>query len=104
MSYRKTSQWNDINELRCLLIFKKLQRENFRRGRQMELCREMAAQTNLGSCSVSAKVCNYKSVSGVNNKSNASSNTIDIYHRYGHLSIKEINEILGISIAQYQTH
>lgn len=95
MSYRESSMWNERNELRCLLIFKKLQAEKFRRGRQMGYCREMAAETHLDAGSISAKICNYKSVAGVNKPSNASANTIDIYNTYGNLSMEALNKIIG---------
>lgn len=51
----------------------------------------MAKSTNLNVDSISAKVSNYKSMAGVNN----SSNTIEIYHKYGHLSIQDIKEVIG---------
>ena len=68
-----------INELRCLVILKKLISENFPRNRQMELCREVARKSNLSSGSISAKVSNFKSLAGINNKSNASNNSKIIY-------------------------
>jgi len=94
MSYRESSLWNEKNEFRCLLIFKKLQAKNFPRGKQMEYCREMSKITKLDSGNISAKVCNYKSVAGVNNNSNASINTVAIYHKYGHLSIQEVEKLI----------
>jgi len=95
MSYRETSSWNKRNELQCLLIFKKLQKDKFRRGLQIDYSRTLATQTNLDAGSISAKVCNYKSVAGVNTDSNASSNTKDIYKQYGHLSIQELTNIMN---------
>ena len=95
MGYRKTSQWNEINELRCLIIFKKLQADNFPRGKQMEYCREMSMVTKLDPGNISAKVSNYKSVAGVNNASNASTNSIELYKLYCHLSIVELNKMVG---------
>jgi hypothetical protein len=62
MSYRKTSHWNETNEIRCLIIFKKLQADSFPRGKQMEYCREMSIVTKLDTANISAKVCNYKSL------------------------------------------
>jgi len=95
MSYRATSKWNEENELRCLLIFKKLQREKFSRGKQMEYCRKMSVESQLDSGSISAKVSNYKSVAGVNRPSNASHNTIDIYNKYGHFSTEALCDIIN---------
>ena len=94
MGYKNNSLWNDENELRCLIIFKKLQAENFPRGKQMEYCREMSKITKLDPGNISAKVGNYKSVAGINNHSNASTNTIKFYKEYGRLSINEIESIL----------
>jgi len=94
MSYRATSHWNENNEIKCLIIFKKLQASNFPRGKQMEYCREMSRSTNLDPGNISAKVCNYKSVAGVNYASNASVNTVELYKRYGHLSIKELENLV----------
>jgi len=95
MNYKNGSLWNDENELRCLIIFKKLQAENFPRGKQMEYCREMSKITKLEPGNISAKVGNYKSVAGVNNHSNASINTIKFYEKYSSLSIQEIENILN---------
>ena len=94
MSYRMASQWNEKNELRCLIIFKKLLDENFPRGKQMDYCREMSLVTTLDASNISAKVCNYKSVAGINKSSNASINTIEIYRKYNHLSIKDLEGII----------
>jgi hypothetical protein len=95
MSYRATSQWNDENEIRCLVIFKKLEAEDYPRGKQMEYCREMSRVTNLDPGNISAKVCNYKSVAGVNNASNASVNTVELYRKYGHFSIKKLESLIN---------
>jgi len=95
MTYRATSKWNDMTELQALLIFKKLQRDSFPRREQIRRCREMATQTHLKPRSISAKVCNYKSVAGVNRASNASSNTTEIYNKYGHFSVEEITRIIN---------
>ena len=58
MNYKNDSNWNDINELRCLVILKKLIAENFPRNRQIELCKEVERKCNLTSGSLSAKVSN----------------------------------------------
>lgn len=95
MNYKDSSDWNDINELRCLVILKKLIAENFPRNRQMELCREVASKCNLTSESISAKVSNYKSLAGINNNSNASNNSKIIYKKYNQLSVDELEKIIS---------
>jgi|694.fasta_scaffold79599_4 hypothetical protein len=94
MNYKDTSDWNNINELRCLLILKKLTDENFPRNRQMQLCREVANISNLTSGSISAKVSNYKSLAGINNKSNVSNNSKIIYKKYKQYSISELEKVI----------
>jgi hypothetical protein len=96
MSYRKDSEWNDKNELKCLIIFKKLEKENFPRGGQIFYCREIAQNTKLSVGNISAKVGNFKSIAGINKKSNASKNTKEIYDKYCNYSINEIEEKLKI--------
>lgn len=56
----------------------------------MEYCRDMSISTNLDSGSISAKVSNYKSVAGINAMSNASRNTIEIFNKYGDLTLLEL--------------
>lgn len=97
MSFRKNSNWNEKNELKAFLIFKKLEKECFPRGKQMELSRQMAKNTNLSEGSISAKVSNYKSLAGINNNSNASKATKLLYSKYKDLSIKELEQIINIS-------
>lgn len=92
MSFRESSNWNELNELRSLVIFKKLELEGFPRNKQMELCKAMALKTHLDAGNISAKVSNYKSVAGINNPSNASVNTKEIYKKYGSLSLSEIEK------------
>ncbi|MCK5100209.1 MAG: hypothetical protein KAR45_19015 [Desulfobacteraceae bacterium] len=94
MGYKKVSYWNETNEIRCLIIFKKLQVDNFPRGKQMEYCREISMVTKLDPVNISAKVGSYKSVAGVNNASNASTNTIELYLKHGHLSIDELDKMV----------
>ena len=94
MSFRKNSNWNEKNELKAFLIFKKLEKLNFPRGKQMELCREMEMETNLKVGSISAKVSNYKSVAGINNHSNASSDTKKTYSKYQDYSIEELKKLI----------
>jgi hypothetical protein len=103
MNYKDTSDWNDINELRCLVILKKLISENFPRNRQMELCREVARKSNLSSGSISAKVSNFKSLAGINNKSNASNNSKIIYNKYHQYSEVELERLISELITNHQT-
>lgn len=41
-NYREGSIWDDELELRCFLIFKKAEAENFKYGLVTDLCRELA--------------------------------------------------------------
>jgi hypothetical protein len=79
MAYKDSSEWNEENEIRCLVIFKKLEAENFPSGKQVEYCRALALATNLDAGNISAKVSNYKSEAGINKPSNASENTKCVY-------------------------
>jgi len=95
MSFKDNSNWNEKNELKAFLIFKKLEALDFPRGRQMEFCREMEKETNLEAGNISAKVSNYKSVAGINNSSNASSDTKENYFKYNDYSIEKIEELIS---------
>jgi DNA-directed RNA polymerase alpha subunit len=55
----------------------------------------LSKNINLAVGSISAKVCNYKSVAGINQDSDASINTIEIYNKYGQLSLEEIENVLN---------
>ena len=92
MSYQ--SEWNDENEIRCMIIFRKLANEGYPAGKQMEYSQEMAKITNLTAGSISAKISNYKSVAKINNASNASKNTIRIYTKYKDFSIEKLENLL----------
>ncbi len=93
-TYRQDSMWNDEMELRCLAIFKTLEEEGFPRGRQSELCRKLKEISGLAVGNLSAKVSNYKSVAGVNEPANASSNTIEMYRRYGGMTSAELRSLI----------
>ena len=95
MSFKNDSNWNKKNELKAFLIFKKLEALNFPRDKQMELCRKMEKETNLDAGNISAKVSNYKSVAGINNNSNASSDTKENYSRYKDYSIAKLEELIS---------
>lgn len=94
MSYKGNSNWNDKNEIKCLIIFKQLEQAGFPRGMQAELSKKLAKSTGLKYGSISAKISNYKSVFGVNNHSNASSNTSYFVRKYGNLSIEELQKLI----------
>ena len=96
MGYRKNSLWNDKHEINCLLIFKKLELDNFPRTEQTKYCLEMAKISNLSIGSISAKICNYKSVAGINKPSNVSRNFMRIYSKYKDLSIIELEKIIEL--------
>ena len=95
MSFRKNSEWNELNELRSLMIFKKLESESFPRNKQMEYCKNMASKTNLDAGNISAKVSNYKSVAGINKPSNASVETKETFKKYGRLSLLELEDVIS---------
>ena len=95
MSYRNDSLWNDNNEIKCLMLFKYLQKVNFSRGIQKKCSEELAKISGLGMGSISAKVSNFKSLAGINAPSNCSKNSKDIYERYSNATIKELEDIVG---------
>ena len=95
MSFKDSSNWNEKNELKAFVIFQRLKEVDFPRGTQMKLCREMEKETNLDAGNISAKVSNYKSVAGINNDSNASSDTKDTYLKYKNYSIEKLEELIS---------
>jgi len=99
MGYMSRSGWNDENELRCLLVFKKLERDGFPRGDLIKYSRELALLSNLKANSISAKVCNYKSVAGIIANNNSSSNTERIYKGFKDFSVEGIEKILCFGLA-----
>lgn len=88
------SGWSVEMELECFLIFKKLEQAGFPRGMQTELCNELAGRSILSSTTIKAKVGNFKSESGVTNKSNASQATKEIVIQFGHMSVSEVDALL----------
>ncbi len=90
MPFRDNSLWNERTELMAFLIFKRLEIDNFPRGKQAEYCREMMKKTGLETGNISAKVSNYKSVAGYNKSSNASKETKHNYNEYNQLSIDDL--------------
>ena len=93
MSYHATSNWNDVNELKCLIIYKKLDKVGFPYGMRMKLCKEICKDTGLEARNISAKVGNFRTVAGEKN-SNPSRNTEKIYQKYNKYSIDELNLII----------
>jgi hypothetical protein len=89
-----TSGWSLENELRCFIIFKKLEAEDFARRRQSELCREMANNSDLSFRTIMAKVGNFKSEAGIIRSSNASDATKFIVKNYRNMSLKEVEALL----------
>ena len=95
MTYKNTSHWNDHTELQCLLIFKKLEELNFPNGKQTELARELSLKTDLTKENINAKITNYKSVAGINKRSNASKNTIKLFQEFSTTSIQELESVIS---------
>lgn len=94
MNYRDASVWDEKNEIRCLIIFKKLQANQYRKGKQAVYCREMSLITKISPSIISAKVSVYKSVAGVNNATKVAVNTVEVYKKYGHLSAQELEKLI----------
>ena len=94
--YNADSLWNDLSELRCYLAFRQLDRDGFPRGQQADLCRELKEQTGLETGNLSAKICNYKSIAGDNNDSNASANSQFFYSEFGDFSIAQLEKMVLI--------
>ena len=68
----------------------------FPRGLQAELCREIARLTGLETGNLSAKLCNYKSIAGDNNDSNASANSQFFYDEFADFSIAQLEKTISI--------
>ena len=92
--YRIGSKWSNLNELKCLLAYRKIEEAGFPRNLATDLAREIAHQSGLSLNSVKAKIGNYKSVAGVTGHSNASQNTLSMFRNYGHLSSAKLKEII----------
>ncbi len=92
--YSPNANWNDLAELKCLYIVKALQEIGFPHGKRMEMCRNISSETGLSAQTLTAKVGNFMSEAGINNKSNSSKNTQYIYKKFGHLCSKKLKEII----------
>ena len=95
MNDTENSGWNVANEICCLIIFKRLFVEDFPRGKQIEYCRGLSKKLNISADRLSARVSNYKAAAGMNPSSEASANTIRIYKKYRHTSIRELERIVS---------
>ncbi len=94
LKFNEESGWSFENELRCFIIFKRLELVDFPRRMQSDLCHVLADSTTLSFSSVSAKVGNYKSEMGVNNPSNSSEATKYIVKSFGLMSLLELEALL----------
>jgi hypothetical protein len=92
--FSATSGWSLENELRCFVIFKKLEVESFPRGRQSVLCRELENKTELSFNTINAKVGNFKSEAGVTGESHPSDATKYIIKHYGKMSLPEAEALI----------
>ncbi len=98
MAYEYGSGWNDITELQCLLIMKKLYDKNFY-DTMADLCKELEGKCKkrkfpLKYQSIRRKVSNYKSLAQINKESNHSSNTERLYEEYKNHSVKELELVI----------
>ncbi|MDT8448502.1 MAG: hypothetical protein RRB13_16550 [bacterium] len=97
MSYLNGSNWNDLNEMRCLLIYLKLKSESPKRGAQQAYCQAIEQKAGISSGSLSSKVSDYSKISGGNRSSHFSQNTQRIFEQFGHFAISEVEkEILRL--------
>lgn len=94
-NYRVGSVWDDGLELRCFLIFKQAESQNFKRGLVTELCRKLAKARNVDEGTLKAKVGNYKSLAGYTRPTNASTSTVRMFEKYKHLSKQDIETLLN---------
>ncbi|MBM9518907.1 hypothetical protein JWG39_03645 [Desulforhopalus vacuolatus] len=93
--FSSSSEWSLENELRCFVIFKQLEAENFTRGMQSDLCREFESKSNLSFNTINAKVGNFKSESGVTGDSHVSEATKYLVAQYGSMSLPETKALLS---------
>lgn len=103
-TYREDKGWNDLNEMRCLLIWKKVKKGGF--SNKSKLCKEMSyiEDVNLTYGSIGMKVSNYESLDpdGKPALRGCSKNTIRIYEEYKDFSVLELEKI--IEKRAYQKH
>lgn len=89
------SERNEGMDIQCLIIFKRLYVEDFPRGRQIEYCRKLSQDTKIEADRLSARVSDFKSAAGLNQSSHASMNTVRLYKKYRHTSIRELERMLS---------
>lgn len=94
-NFNPTSGWTLEMEIRCFVIFKQLQEENFPRGMQTDLCNELASKFDLSAETLKAKVGNFKSEAGYTGDTNASKATKYLIENYGSLSRGEAEALLS---------
>ena len=94
MNFKNNSEWNELNELKCLLIFKELKANYFWEDLQKKLVQELSKSSGLSVETINAKVSNYKSIANSNNSSNVSEATKEIYTKYKNYSIRELRDII----------
>ncbi len=100
MKFRNGSGWSVENEIKCLILFKKLEAENFPRGKQSACSFKFCRASKLRFSSITAKISNYKSEAGINRPSKSSSATKELYKKYGNLTIKELEDRLEKIVAE----
>ena len=95
MSHKKNSGWNDINEIRCFIILKKLQESNYQ-GKFSRLSQEMSnlKDVNLLPGTIRMKVSNFKYLltDGKEGLSSYSKDTKRIYEKYRKHSIGDLEK------------
>ena len=87
--------WTDREELMCLVIYKKLMKNDFEKGLKSTLCYEMASKPNTPTFdSIILKIGNYKYLftNGAKGLKNCSKGNKRIYNEFKDCSIKEIED------------
>lgn len=95
MSDATCDDWDDASEIHCLIIFKKLFVEDFPHGKQIEYCRELSKRIPISAERLSHRVSSYKAAAGMNANTEASANTVRLYRKYRHTSIKDLETIVS---------
>ncbi len=94
--YRKDSVWNDVLELKCLIVLKKLIEQNFKHGLRQVLCKELSKESVASPGTLSAKVGNYRSLAGLARHSNYSKNSKHLYDKYKDHSVAELEQAIKL--------
>ena len=87
--------WTDREELMCLVIYKKLMKNDFEKGLKSTLCHEMASKPNTPTFgSITCKVGNYTYLftNGAKGLKNCSEDNKRIYNEFKDCSIKEVED------------